>query len=119
MTHNSRTKAHPSLLTFIARLTAYRPGHSLLRFVMRLLFHNRALLVGLLSKAYIDALSGATARSGLAALPAITIVVLLALEGLAELGLEFAQFVVDGSLGSSGATGESPALTSALPPTFA
>ena len=48
MRRHSRTHpAPPSLLALIVRLTTYRPGHSLLRFVMRLLFHNRALLVGL------------------------------------------------------------------------
>ena len=74
-------------------MATYRPGHTFLRFGIDLLFSNLALLVGLLSKAYFDALDGArlglaaSPRSGLAALPIATLVILLALEGLADVGM--------------------------------
>jgi len=72
---------------------------------MNLFDSNQALLIGLLSKAYFDALDGTSRlgstapRSGLAALPVVTIVILLALQGMAEVGMTIAQLAVGGSLG--------------------
>jgi len=56
VTHLSHDPTRPSLLAFIARVTTYRPGHTLLRFGMNLFDSNQALLIGLRSKAYFDAL---------------------------------------------------------------
>jgi ATP-binding cassette subfamily B protein len=101
--HPVSEKARPSLATFILRMAAYRPGHTLLWFALKLLRENQGLLVGLLSEAYFEALDGTSQRIGLAAapgagMPVSTIVILLALQGLLEVGVMVARLAVGGSL---------------------